>query len=130
MSSTTDPAGEAGFTLLESVVAAAILALALGAFFAASSNALHTASAIAKRTEAMLEARSLLDRLGTELPLASGRFEGETPAGRAYRLDIAPIRDPQAKLGAFEVHLVLRARAKDPAALASLSTIRVAEAHR
>lgn len=124
-----DRAGEAGFTLLESVAAVAILALALGAFFAAGSNALRTASATAKRTEAMLEARSLLDRLGTELPLAVGSFEGKTPAGRIYRLAVAPIRDPLAKIAAFEVHVELRDGAKSKA-LASLATIKIAGAQK
>lgn len=125
MSRPNDPAGEAGFSLLESIVAAAILALALGAFFAAGSNALRTASATAKRTEAMLEARSLLDRLGTELPLAGGHFEGESAGGRAYRLDIVPVRDPRASLRAFEVRVELRRAPKDRAPMAALSTIKI-----
>jgi general secretion pathway protein I len=126
MSRPIDGAGEAGFSLLESVVAAAILALALGAFFAAGSNALRTASATAKRTEAMLEARSLLDRLGTELPLAAGRFEGASAGGRAYRLEIVPVRDSRAAFSAFEVRVELRQAPKDRVPIAVLSTIKIA----
>jgi general secretion pathway protein I len=113
--------------LIEAVVAAAILALALAAFFGAGRNALRVASATNRHTEAALEARSLLDRLGADIPLAAGRFEGHAESGRIYRLIITPLPDAASALAAYDAAVELREHTEDRAPLVRFETLKIAE---
>jgi general secretion pathway protein I len=67
----------AGFTLIEMVIAFAILGLSLSALYAALQNALSRTRHDAHSSEATLLARSLLARVGTEWPLTEGTSHGE-----------------------------------------------------
>lgn len=122
-----DPRGEAGFSLLEAVIAVAILALALGAFFGAGRNALRIASATSSRTAAALETRSLLDRLGTDIPVTGGTFEGKAESGRVYRVTITPLADSHSTLTAYDVVAELRDQREDHAPLIRFETIKLVE---
>jgi general secretion pathway protein I len=84
-----------GFTLLEVLLAFALLATAMGLLIGMLSSGLRQVGDSAQATEASLHAQSLLDALGTLEPLAAGHKEG-TFDGRRYRwtLDVEPFDDP------------------------------------
>jgi general secretion pathway protein I len=65
-----------GFTLIEMVIAFAILGLSLSALYATLQSALSRTRHDARLSEATLLARSLLARAGTEWPLIEGSTAG------------------------------------------------------
>ena len=67
----------AGFTLIEMVIAFAILGVSLSALYATFQSALSRTRHDAHLNEATLLARSLLTRAGTEWPLIEGSSQGE-----------------------------------------------------
>jgi len=75
-----------GFTLIEMVIAFAILGLSLSALYATFQSALSRTGHDARLSEATLLARSLLARAGTEWPLIEGSTHGEW-SEYAYELD-------------------------------------------
>jgi general secretion pathway protein I len=66
-----------GFTLIEAVIAFAILGLSLSALYGAFAAALSRTQRDAKLSEATLIAQSLLARAGTEVPTSSSHVTGE-----------------------------------------------------
>ena len=122
------PPSEAGFSLLEALISFAILAMALSAVFSAGMYGLRMTSRATERTEALMEARSLIDRIGADLPLVSGSYDGTTPLGHAYHLVIAPIAEVSGEpLRAYAVEADIKGRkAKTP--IVSLRTLRTAKA--
>ena len=66
---------EAGFTLLEVVVAVAIAALALVGLFQAGSGGLFAVDTAARAEEALQRAQSHLAALGRDAALVEGEFE-------------------------------------------------------
>lgn len=82
--------GQGGFSLLEVVVAFAILAVSLGVLVQIFSLALNTTvlSGTYSRAVALAEAR--LNAVGIEIPLQPGSFSGEAEDGLAWRLVIEP----------------------------------------
>lgn len=74
-----------GFTLIEMVIAFAILGLSLSALYATFQSALSRTGHDAHLSEATLLARSLLARAGTEWPLSEGSSHGEW-SGYTYEL--------------------------------------------
>ena len=85
---------EGGFTLLEVLVAVAILAVALTALFQAFAGGLGGARQAEAATRAGLIARSILDRVGADLPLAEGVQRGEAADKYIWILGISPRREP------------------------------------
>jgi general secretion pathway protein I len=75
-----------GFTLIEMVIAFAILGLSLSALYATFQSALSRTGHDARLSEATLLARSILARAGTEWPLSEGSSQGEW-SEFAYELD-------------------------------------------
>jgi general secretion pathway protein I len=65
-----------GFTLIEMVIAFAILAVTLAALYSTFETALSRSRHDARLSEAILLAQSLLARAGTEWPLANGNERG------------------------------------------------------
>ncbi len=92
--STTDRQG--GFTLLEVLVAFAILAVALGVAFEIFTTGLRGARSADALTRAVLIAESQLARIGVETDLTPGESEGETDDGTRWRIQI---RDQPAAAG-------------------------------
>ncbi|MEO8364753.1 MAG: prepilin-type N-terminal cleavage/methylation domain-containing protein [Pseudoxanthomonas sp.] len=84
-----------GFTLIEVVVAFALLALALTFLLASLSGAARQVRIAGDSSRATLYAQSLLAQVGVGETLQPGRRQGNFNAGR-YRwvLDIAPYVDP------------------------------------
>jgi general secretion pathway protein I len=70
--------GEDGFTLVEVLVALAILGISFAALFSAFSASLDRTRQTSDASRALLEAQSLMDRLGADFPLEAGTFRGTT----------------------------------------------------
>jgi general secretion pathway protein I len=77
-----------GFTLIEMMVAFAILAVALGVLYSAFENSLSRLRHDAHLQEGILLAQSVLARAGTEWPLATTRGEWD-----AYTYEVTQERD-------------------------------------
>src|SRR5690606_33938202 len=84
-----------GYSLLEVIVAFAVLGVALSLLLGALSGGTRQVRWAADSGRAVLHAQSLLDEVGVGEVLAPGRRDGEFAGGR-YRwvLDVAPYVDP------------------------------------
>lgn len=112
-----------GYVFLEVLIAAAILALIVGAMLdAAAASARRTRAAVDARL-ALLVARSQLAAVGVTTPLAAGGASG-TDAGLAWRVEI----EPYAQAGTERIdglrRVVVTVRGADGRALARLATLR------
>jgi general secretion pathway protein I len=88
------PSRRAGFTLLEVVVAVAILALSLGAVMRIFGTGLRSLEAAERHTIATLHAQSKLDEMGIEEPLAAGETAGSFERGYRWRASVSPYSEP------------------------------------
>lgn len=89
--------GQRGFTLIEVIVAFALLALALTLLLGSLSGATRQVRQAQDSTRATLHAQSLLAQLGTGEALQPGRKEGRFDGGRyEWVLQVAPYADPLA----------------------------------
>lgn len=86
--------GEAGFTLVEVVVALAILALSLSVLLKMISNGVWQTDRAEKLARAGSLAQSLLAKVGTEVPIREGQTEGELADGFRWRLRTEPYGNP------------------------------------
>ncbi len=84
-----------GFTLIEVVVAFAILALSLAALYHSFALTLRAGTRIEQRERALLVGQSLLARVGRDLRLEVGRQQGRTADGLQWTIEISPF--PSAK---------------------------------
>ena len=84
------PTRNSGFTLIEVLISFVILALVLGVVFRSLSTGLSHERTAELATARVLEARSILDRLGADLPLEEGLAEGELATGEAWTLTVSP----------------------------------------
>ena len=80
----------AGFTLVEIIVALAILALSLNAILPAISDALWRTGEAEAQAEAASLARSLLAQAGGAVPLHNGAAAGQFDNGFRWRLQVTP----------------------------------------
>ncbi len=88
-------ARHAGFTLIEVILAFALLALALTLLLSTLSGASRQVHDAAAASRAALHAESLLATFDGGAPLAAGVEEGEFEQGRyRWRLDVRPFPDP------------------------------------
>lgn len=86
---------EAGYTLIEVLVAFMVLALALTFLLGTLSGATRQVRWSADAGRAALHAQSLLAEIGVGEVLQPGHDEGELDDGRyRWRLDVAPYLDP------------------------------------
>lgn len=86
---------QSGFTLIEVIVAFAVLALALTLLLGTLSGASRQVRWADDAGRASLYAQSFIDQLGVGEALAPGRQEGGFENGRfRWQLDVAPWRDP------------------------------------
>lgn len=87
--------GERGYTLIEVIVAFAVLGLALMLLLGTLSNGTRQVRWAADAGRAALHARSLLDGIGIDIPVVPGRSTGGFEDGRyRWTLEIAPFVDP------------------------------------
>ena len=86
-----------GYSLLEVIIAFALLALALTLLLGSLSGAARPVHGADLRTRATLHAQSLLAQLGAGEALQPGRQEGGFERDRyRWQLDVAPFADPLA----------------------------------
>ena len=78
-----------GFTLIEVLIAFAILALVLGVVFRTLSTGLSHERTAGLVTARVLEARSILDRLGADIALEEGTIEGRLATGERWALTVS-----------------------------------------
>jgi general secretion pathway protein I len=83
-------ARERGFTLIEVIVALAMLSIGLSVLLGLISNGLRQAKAAEKAAEASTLAQSLLAEVGTDRPVKQGAFEETMPNGFRWHLRIQP----------------------------------------
>jgi general secretion pathway protein I len=81
---------EGGFTLIETLVALAILAIALGFAFRMFSGALLSLAGSEHEQMALILAQSTLDRVGRDIELRDGDLAGQTSDGYRWRLSMTP----------------------------------------
>lgn len=85
---------QAGFTLIEMVVALAIAGMVLAAGFQAFSSGLRTLGAAERYARVALAAQSILAGAGVEQPLAPGTSSGDFPPDLTWSLDVTRTEDP------------------------------------
>ena len=121
---------ERGFTLLEVLVAFAILAVAMTALLQGFGQGLTAARRTDAASEALAEARTMLDRVGTETALTPGVTQGSA-AGLEWRLEIAPRKSALDQVKSERPYALLDVVvtvAGEGGAPVSLTTVRLAPA--
>ncbi|MDB5481955.1 MAG: hypothetical protein JWO83_3008 [Caulobacteraceae bacterium] len=93
---------ETGSAFVESIVAAAIVALALGATFRVVADGAARDRGAEARRAALLVAQSELAAVGADIPLAPGNTSGES-GDLAWRVDISPYAENDEKNPAGEL---------------------------
>ena len=117
---------QGGFTLLEVLVALAILGVAMVATLQALSGGLESTRRAKATAEALLLARSLLDQVGTEVPLVAGTTTGDFNADTHWTVRIARRSDDQAdRFALFDVAVTITEMHKEVVTLATLRLGRV-----
>lgn len=87
-SGTGRSASSEGFTLIEVLIAVAILGVSLAVILSGFSTSLDRMQETRDRTAALALAQSLMDRVGVDLPMSEGRREGTSEDGRlAWRIE-------------------------------------------
>lgn len=81
---------DAGFTLLEVLVALLITGIAMGALFQGTLGGLRAADISGRTEEALSRARSRIAVLGQAGPIQAGDREGEDGGGYRWRERVAP----------------------------------------
>ena len=82
---------DAGFTLLEVIVALAIAALALIVLFRAGSEGLLAVNTASRAEDAVERAQSHLAAIGPDVALLPGESAGDDGGGYRWRLRITPV---------------------------------------
>lgn len=89
------PGRQRGYTLIEVIVAFALLALGLTLLLGTLSGATRQVRQAADSGRAALHAQSLLDELDMDAPLQAQQREGEFEDGTyRWQLDVRPWREP------------------------------------
>ena len=96
---------EAGFTLIEVLVAFAIVALVLASVYHAITEAYRGEARAQVREQALAQARAHLETIGVEQQLAPGETTGSYSTGMAWRLAVAPVATLAYKGQAFRIVL-------------------------
>lgn len=123
-------ASQAGFTLVEIVVAFAVLALALGALLPAFSGGLRSIDVAEDDMRAVLLGRSTIDLVGREIPLQEGEYSGSSEDGFEWLVRITPLPAPRdsrddftSELASFDVQVEIL---RDGGQRLTLETLRIA----
>ena len=121
-----------GFTLLETLVAFAIVVVVLMSVLPAISGAVRVARDADNQTRALLWAESILDTLGHRAFIEEGDDGGVTPDGFGWVVSIRSLATPQSagafpqRLAAFAITVTVRRSQDDSARATTLTTIRLA----
>jgi general secretion pathway protein I len=84
---------EAGFTLVEVIVALAILSIGLSILLGLISSSLLRTAKAERMAEASSLAQSLMAEVGTDLPVKSEERDGQFPNGYRWHLKMDPYGD-------------------------------------
>ena len=126
---TSRPGPSRGFTLVEVLVALTILSLALAALFQAFGGGLRGVIASRDYLGAAAEARSIVQRVGVDIPVAPGVLTGEFEDGNRWEVAIDPFAGTDLRGGATGGQLALFAVKVTIAAgdrpLLSIATLRL-----
>jgi general secretion pathway protein I len=82
-----------GFTLVEVIVALAMLSLGLSVLLGLISNSLRQSANAERTAEAGSLAQSLMAEVGTDLPIKSDERDGQFPNGYRWHVKIQPYGD-------------------------------------
>jgi general secretion pathway protein I len=111
-------ANQHGFTLIEVLVALAIMALGMGALIAAASTGLGNTRAAQQYIEAVRRAQSHLATVGITIPLSPGVKSGDDGQGYTWRISISapqshigPPAQGQPRLGLYAIEATVSWRA-------------------
>lgn len=98
---------EAGFTLIEILMALAILTIGLTVLFSVLGPAAENAAVADSQRSALAGAQSILAELGHSRPLVDGKYAGDLASGQHWLMEIAPYPGPDAQArGALAGHQV------------------------
>lgn len=129
----TDPdTGQHGFTLIEVLVAFAILAVAFAIVMPLfSDNASSTQKAFNEK-EAVLIAESMLAEVGTTQPLAAAERSGVLAGGFSWTVKVSPAPDLHDRsprnLGVYDVMVQVSWESGGPTRAVNLHTLRLGAA--
>ena len=115
---------EAGFTLVEVLVAFAIVAMVLAGLYQLIAGAFRGEARAKVHEQALALARAHLAAIGIEQPLAPGETTGVYATGFAWRLTVEPVETLSYKGRAFRIVLEPLDRTGKP--LARLETFKLA----
>jgi general secretion pathway protein I len=101
----------AGFALVEVLVAFAIVTIVLAALYQAVAGAYRGYARVQVREQTLALARAHLEAIGIDAPLQPGESTGTYPTGVAWHLTVEPVETASAKGRGFRVLL----QALDPA---------------
>lgn len=125
-----DRRSDRGFTLLEVLVAFAILTVALGALLLAFSDGLRTTERSATISTATLQAQSLMEEVGTSIPVRRGQVKGVLEDGSVWEVSIEPLEtDENGSAGAVPRLLAFRIDVRiewRPGSTVTLTSLRLA----
>jgi general secretion pathway protein I len=79
-----------GFTLIEILIAFAILVVSLAVLLQSFSSGIDAVTRTEQATSAILLARSTLDRVGSEIPLVPGEHVGKFENGLSWAVTLEP----------------------------------------
>jgi len=79
-----------GFTLLEVLLAFVVFALSFAVVLEILGGSMRNSVRAREYTEAALLGQSLMDLVGTEIPIELGGRDGEAGGGYRWRMDISP----------------------------------------
>lgn len=98
-------ARQRGFTLIEVLVAFAVLAMLLGAIYQTFSSGLNASARAERRAVAALHAQSVLAAVGADGPISQGEATGELDGGYRWQTSVRLLESAgeTARLDAFEV---------------------------
>lgn len=86
---------QAGFTLIEVLVAFAILSMALGGLYHVFATDLDVVGRTENRGRALLVAQSVMAGVGADTPLEAGRYKGSGAHEVTWKIEISPYVDEQ-----------------------------------
>ncbi|HEY7550098.1 MAG TPA: hypothetical protein VH913_11350 [Hyphomicrobiaceae bacterium] len=121
---------EGGFAILEMLVALAIVALALGVLLAVLTDGIRRQGRAERLASAVLDAQSLLARVGADAPLRAGVTGGTLANGLRWQLRVEPYGDGADRkawpAAAYRVLVEVMAEDDDPnVPLVRLATLRL-----
>jgi general secretion pathway protein I len=112
---------EHGFTLVEVLVALAILTLSLTAFYRLLGDGTQAGSTVRVREEALAQAEAALQRFGVDLPVVASN--GVFDNGMTWQLETTPLAEREGAAGTVaQVWIVLSVRDSRGAVVARLQT--------